>query len=167
MKDRTVMVVDDEEMILKSLHRNLMDEAYAVITVSSAEQALELMEDRHIDLLISDHNMPGMKGLDFLKQVKRKYPLTLTIMLTAYADIKIATQAINEAGIYKFIVKPWDEVDLRLTIRRALESLEVVQQRDVLLQKIKQHQSLLDELEKEYPGITRVDRDAEGYVIID
>ena len=90
-----------------------------------------------VHLVISDQKMPGMIGLDFLKRVKSDYPQILTIMLTGQAEIEIAMSAINEAGVYKFILKPWDDYDLKVTVRRALEALELICERDSLLQQVK------------------------------
>jgi two-component system probable response regulator PhcQ len=88
-------------------------------------------------------------------------------MLTGQAEIEVAVQAINEAGVYKFIQKPWDDADLKITIRRALESIDLISERDRLLQKVKSRDAILKELEKKHPGITKVDRDEDGYMLID
>ena len=86
-------------------------------------------------------------------------------MLTIHADINIAIKAINEAGIYKFILKPWDDTDFRITIKRALESLQVIKERDLLMEKVKTHEAILRGLEKKYPGITKIERDENGYIL--
>jgi DNA-binding NtrC family response regulator len=108
-----------------------------------------------------------MNGLALLKTVKTLYPHILAIMLTGQAEISIAMQAINEAGVYKFIQKPWEDADLKITIVRALESIDLATERDRLIQKVKSRDAILKELEREHPGITKVERDAEGYMIID
>ena len=167
MKKNTVLIVDDEEMILKSIVRVLRNENYQILTAQSGEQGLAVLKDREVHLVISDQKMTGMNGLEFLKHVKGDYPQILSIMLTGHADIEIAMNAINEAGVYKFILKPWDDNNLKITIRRALETLELICERDSLFQQVKARDAVLQNLEKEYPGISKVDRDEDGYIILD
>ena len=126
-----------------------------------------MLKDHDIHLVVSDQRMPGMNGIDFLKRIKREYPQILTIMLTGNEEIEIAMNAINEAGVYKFILKPWDDNNLKVTIRRALETLELIWERDSLLHQVKTRDTILQSLEKQYPGITKVERDENGYIILD
>jgi two-component system, probable response regulator PhcQ len=167
MKEHTVLIVDDEEMMLKSIYRALRDEDYQILTAQSGEKGLTILKDHDVHLVISDHKMPGMNGIDFLKYVKRDYPHTLTIMMTGNAEIEIAMNAINEAGVYKFILKPWDDNNLKVTIRRALETLELIWERDSLLEEVKTRDAILQSLEKQHPGISTVERDENGYIILD
>ncbi|MCP4745435.1 MAG: response regulator [Desulfobacteraceae bacterium] len=167
MHHRNVLVVDDEEMILKSIRRILRNEQFKLYTALSADQALTLLEAREVDLVISDHNMPGMKGVEFLKKVRANHPSTITIMLTGQKEIDVAMRAINEAGVYKFILKPWDDDDFIITIRRALESLDLVRERNKLRENVKAHDTILRNLEAEHPGITKVSRDEDGYLILE
>lgn len=166
MHQFTLLIVDDEPMILKAIQRVLRHENYNILIANNADEGLNLLEAREVDLLISDHKMPGMSGVDFLQKVKATYPNTLTIMLTGQREIEIAMQAINDAGVYKFILKPWDDADFKLTIKRALESLELIRERNTLQERIRDRDSLLHNLEREHPGITKVDRDEEGYLIL-
>ncbi len=166
MKQRTILIVDDEENILKAIQRTLRKESYKIFTAPGGQEGLKLLEMRDFDLVISDQNMPGMDGVTFLQKVKTEQPQTLTIMLTGAKEIHVAMQAINEAGVYKFIMKPWDDNDLKVTIRRALESLDLVRERDVLRDRVKSRDTLLQSLEKEHPGITQVDKDEHGYLIL-
>lgn len=167
MKKHTILIVDDEEMILKSIVRVLRNENYQILTAQSGEKGLTVLKDYDVHLVISDQKMPGMNGLDFLKRVKRDYPQILTIMLTGQSELEIAMDAINEAGVYKFILKPWNDNDLKVTIRRALETLELIWERESLLQQVKSRDAVLQNLEKEYPGIGKVERDEDGYIILD
>ncbi|MBW1958401.1 MAG: response regulator [Deltaproteobacteria bacterium] len=167
MKRQTILVVDDERLVLKSIKRVLRNENYNILTAESGDQGLLLLKDYDVQLVISDYNMPGMNGLEFLQNVKRDHHQILTIMLTGQMEIEIAMKAINEAGVYKFILKPWEDADLIITIRRALESLELILERESLLQQIKTRDVILQDLEKEHPGITKVERDENGYIIVD
>jgi YesN/AraC family two-component response regulator len=167
MKKHTILIVDDEEMILKSIFRVLRNDNYQILTAQSGEEGLAVLKQYDVHLVISDQKMPGMNGLDFLKRVKSDYPQILTIMLTGQAELEIAMDAINEAGVYKFILKPWNDHDLKFTVRRALEALELICERDSLLQQVKVQDAFLQDLEKEFPGISKVERDEDGYIIID
>lgn len=167
MKKHTVLIVDDEEMILKSIFRVLRNDNYQIFTAQSGEEGLAVLKQYDVHLVISDQKMPGMNGLDFLKRVKSDYPQILTIMLTGQAELEIAMDAINEAGVYKFILKPWNDDDLKVTVRRALEALELICERDSLLQQVKVQDAFLQDLEKEFPGISKVERDEDGYIILD
>jgi DNA-binding NtrC family response regulator len=159
-------MVDDEPHILNAFQRTLRKEPYAVMTAKSGEEGLKLLEAREFSLVISDYNMPGMNGLEFFKTVKAHYPHMLSIMLTGQAEMKIAIEAINEAGVYKFIQKPWNDTDLKITIIRALEAIDLATERDRLLQKIKSRDAILKELEEKHPGITQVERDDDGYLVL-
>ncbi len=167
MKKYTILIVDDEELILKSIFRVLRNDNYQILTAQSGEEGLAVLKDCEVQLVISDQQMPGMNGLEFLKHVKIDYPQVLTIMLTGHAEIEIAMDAINDAGVYKFILKPWDDNDFKVTVRRALEALELVRERDSLLHQVKTHNAILQDLEKQYPGISKVERDEDGYIILD
>lgn len=167
MKKDTILIVDDEESILKSITRTLVDENYCILTAQSGEEALSKLKNHEVHLVISDQRMPGMTGLELLKKVKIDYPKTLTIILTAYGDIETAMEAINDAGVYKFILKPWDEADLRVTIKRALELRQLVTERDSLLQQLKTQEAIFKELERKYPGITKVERDKNGTPVLE
>ncbi len=166
MNQHTILIVDDEELILEITSKALTYDHYRIFTAINAEEALSILENNDIRLVISDQKMPGLSGIDFLKQVKSKYPDILTIMLTGYADIDVAIDAINLAGVYKFILKPWDTAELRITVKRALELRHLVMERDSLLDRIKTQEAVFEEMEKKYPGITKVDRDQDGVVIV-
>jgi len=166
MTRHSILIVDDEPNVLNAFQRVLRREPYTLMTAQGGEEGLTLLEAREVSLVISDYNMPGMNGLDFLKTIKELYPHILSIMLTGQAEIQIAVQAINEAGVYKFIQKPWDDNDLKITILRALESMDLATERDRLIQKVKSRDAILHDLEKKHPGITKVKRDEDGYLVM-
>jgi len=166
MTKKTLLIVDDEENIIKTMIRTLRDDGYRIVTALSGEEGLSKLKKHEVDLVISDQKMPGMSGLEFLKKVRVTYPDILCIMLTAYGDIDTALAAINDVGIYKFILKPWDQVELRITIKRALEARDLTVERDSLLDKVRAQEIMLRELEKKHPGITKVQRDRHGTAIL-
>ena len=162
-----ILFVDDEEKVLNALKRTMRSENVEIYTALSGEEALSLLDAREFDIVVSDHNMPGMSGLELLSKVKQESPETITMMLTGKSDIEIAMQAINDAGVYKFILKPWDTNDLVVTLRRACESLDLLRERDTLVERIRKRDVMMKQLEKEHPGITKITRDEDGYILAD
>lgn len=124
-----VLFVDDEENILKSLSRLLMDEDFEVLTASSAEEGLKLLlATEHVGLVVSDQRMPGITGVQFLEQARQMLPEALRIMLTGYADLTATVDAINRGGAYRYITKPWNDDELVQTIRDAVRQYRLVQE---------------------------------------
>lgn len=117
----TILVVDDEPNVLRSLKRLLFGTDYNVLTAASGEEALTLFGAQDIHLVISDYRMPGMNGVEFLSQVKKLHPETIRIVLSGYADAHAIVEAINDGEVYKFIAKPWNDQDLLTTLLRAFE----------------------------------------------
>jgi len=165
IKKHTILVVDDEEMFIEYIQRVMSDENYNIITVDSGQEGLDILEKQQVSMVISEYEIPLMNGLEFLEKVRIIYPNILTIMVTEHADIELAIRAINEAGVYKFLLKPLDDIYFKNMIKKILESLQVIKERDVLIRKVKTHESTLKDLEKRYPGITKVERDEDGYIL--
>ena len=124
-RQRTLLLVDDEENILAALRRVLRAEGWKVLSASSAEQALHLMARHEVDVMLSDQRMPGMTGVELLRRAKELYPETIRLVLSGYTDLQTVTDAINEGAIYKFLAKPWDDEQLRAQLREAFASKEM------------------------------------------
>jgi len=123
----TLLIVDDEPNILRSLERLFMEDQYEVITASSPERALQCVGNRRdISLVITDQRMPGMTGSELLAQIRAKIPDAVRIMLTGHADINAVVEAINAGHVYKYITKPWNDEDMKVTVLRALEQYELL-----------------------------------------
>jgi DNA-binding NtrC family response regulator len=165
IRKHTILVVNDEELFIEYIKSMLSGESYNVITASSGKQGLEILKKQRVNLVISEYKIPLMNGLEFLEKVKIIYPDILTVMVTDQADINLAIKAINEAGVYKFLLKPWDDIDFKNTIKRTLKSLQVIKERDELIRKVKTHEATLKDLEKRYPGITKVEKNEDGYIL--
>lgn len=118
----TLLLVDDEASILSSLRRLLRPAGYTIHTAESGKAGLEILEREPVDLVISDMRMPEMNGAQFLEQVRQRWPATVRILLTGYADVSSTIDAINRGEIFRYISKPWDDDQLMLTLRDALES---------------------------------------------
>lgn len=127
-----ILCVDDEPNILSSLRRLFRPLGYAVLTAESGSAGLEILKAEPVDLVISDMRMPEMDGAQFLEQVRINWPQTIRLLLTGYADISSILDAINRGEIYRYITKPWDETDMLLVVRHALERQALEQERQRL-----------------------------------
>ena len=124
-----LLCVDDERNVLRALERIFMDDDYEILTASSGEEGLcHFDKNPDISVVISDYRMPDMNGVEFLSQVCKKYPNTVRIVLSGYADTASVVSAINEGQIYKFVSKPWSDEELRQTVAKAVESFALHQQ---------------------------------------
>jgi response regulator RpfG family c-di-GMP phosphodiesterase len=117
----TILCVDDEPNILSSLRRLFRPEGYRIFVAESGSDALQLLEREAVDLVISDMRMPVMDGAEFLARVRTGWPDTIRLLLTGFADMESTISAINKGEIYRYINKPWDDNDILLVVRRALE----------------------------------------------
>jgi type II secretory ATPase GspE/PulE/Tfp pilus assembly ATPase PilB-like protein/DNA-binding NarL/FixJ family response regulator len=122
-----LLIVDDETGVLNALTRVFRRENYEVAVAASGEEGLQRLAEAPTQLVISDYLMPRMNGAEFLRQVKAASPDTIRIMLTGHADTGAVMGAINEGAVYKFILKPWDDDDLRVTVALALEQYDLIQ----------------------------------------
>ncbi|CAI8841143.1 MULTISPECIES: HD domain-containing phosphohydrolase [Pseudomonas] len=127
-----VLLVDDEEPILNSLRRLLRGQPYDVLLATSGAQALEILEQQPVNLVMSDARMPNMDGATLLARVHELYPATARIMLTGYADPSAIIKAINEGQIHRYISKPWNDEEMLLTLRQALEHQHLARERERL-----------------------------------
>src|ERR687883_1692077 len=126
-----IMVVDDEPANLRLLER-LFRREYQVITASSGQEALELLSQHDVALLITDQRMPGMTGIELLKRTASFRPHMVRIILTGYTDFGALVEAINCGQVYKYVTKPWSNEDLRQTVVRAVEHYEATKSRHEL-----------------------------------
>jgi two-component system, probable response regulator PhcQ len=141
----TVLLIDDEPNVLEGLTRVLRNEAYDILTANSAEEAAGILEGNAVDLILSDEEMPGMSGTEFLGKVAQEYPDTVRLVLTGRPTLPTALRAINEGKVYQFFTKPCNEIDLAITIRRALEQKELLAKSRELLEVTKRQSALIDE----------------------
>jgi two-component system, probable response regulator PhcQ len=163
----TILLVDDEPHVLEALKRVLRKEDFEILTAGSAENALGLLAQEPVDVIISDEKMSGMGGTEFLALAYQKYPETIRIILTGHADLEVALKAINLGHIYRFLIKPINEMELKVTLRQAIQHKELITESRRLLNTVRQQQALIRELEKETPGITKVKRDEMGAIILE
>jgi DNA-binding NtrC family response regulator len=125
-----VLFVDDEENILRSLTREFIDMPYGLLTATSAEKALEIMCSNSVSVIISDQRMTGTSGTQLLSTVREQYPDVVRILLTAFSDMQDVVDAINMAGIYKFIQKPWITDELKKIIAEAVDQYHLMREKN-------------------------------------
>lgn len=118
-----IMVVDDEAANLRLLER-LFRGDYTVVTAESGAEALKALEQHDVALLITDQRMPGMTGIELAERTAPLRPHMVRIILTGYTDVESLVEALNGGHVYKYVTKPWNNDDLRLTVGRALEHYE-------------------------------------------
>jgi DNA-binding NtrC family response regulator len=122
METRTVLFVDDESKVLASLKRGLLDEPYNKLFATSGKEALELLKQNEVHVIVTDMRMPEMSGLELLKIVRREYPHIVRVVLSGYTQITTLLTAINQGEIFKFITKPWKlEEDFKGVVRESIE----------------------------------------------
>ena len=119
----TVLYLDDEENNLISFKANFRIK-YNVLIALSGDEAMKIIETKHVDIIITDQRMPNMTGVEFLEQVLEKTPDPMRILLTGYADMNAVVDAVNKGKIFHYLSKPWNEEELDMTIKRAYEVYE-------------------------------------------
>ncbi len=134
-KQYAILYVDDEEKSLQIFKRAFKDQ-FRIFTAINASDGYRIFEEHQdeIGLLITDQRMPGEKGVDLLEKTRRLHPHIIRILVTAYSDINAAVDAVNAGAIYKYINKPWDITELKLTLKQGLEFFIVQKERDRLMQ---------------------------------
>jgi two-component system NtrC family sensor kinase len=139
MADVTILCVDDEANVLKSLKRLFLDEDYEILTAESGQEGLAILEQHQpVQVVISDYRMPEMDGVAFFKQVHARWPNTVRIVLSGYADTAAVVAAINEGQVYKFIPKPWNDDELKVAIAKAVERYFLVKANNELNEELRQ-----------------------------
>lgn len=143
-----ILCVDDERNVLKALRRLFIDEEnYQILIAESGAEGLAILaEDGDIRMVISDYRMPEMNGVDFLRQVYERWPDTIRIVLSGYADTAAVVEAINQGQIYKFIPKPWNDEELTSTIAAALRHQDLQWQVRHMADELKEKNVKLQEI---------------------
>lgn len=137
--ERAILCVDDEEGILNSLKRLLRKEPYKVLTAIGGEAGLELLSQHPVQIVISDQRMPGMSGTQFLQEVKKKWPETIRVILSGYAEADSILDSINQGEVYRFLAKPWQDESLKATIRQCFAHFEMIQENHQLHVQTRRH----------------------------
>ena len=145
----TVMIVDDEEMVATALRSFLeLETSYRVLTYTSPTRALDALGDTAVNVVIADFMMPEMDGITFLRRLRDEQPQATRILLTGYADKENAIRAINEAGLYYYLEKPWSNEHLKLVIRNGVERSALFRELDSRVQALEGAHEELSEIRR-------------------
>lgn len=162
----TLLIVDDERTTRRAMSRALSDIA-PIVEAESADEALQILQSQPIHVILSDHDMPGMTGMDLLRMVRLRWPLIQRLVITASHDFDVAVRAINLGEVSRFVTKPWHDDELRCSVQQAFEHADLEREVHRLREQVRKQRSMLDELERNHPGITQLKRDARGAIVLD
>ncbi|WP_109831034.1 response regulator [Reichenbachiella versicolor] len=143
-KKYTILYVDDEESNLR-IFRMAFKREYHVLTAMGGKEAIEILRQNDVQCLITDQKMPEMTGTELLERVLPEFPDVIRMILTGFADIEAIVKAVNKCGIYKYITKPWDKGEMKLTIDKALEAYELKSDKVNLIKELELANSGLEE----------------------
>lgn len=152
----TLLLVDDDEGILKALQRAVRSEGYRVLTANSAPQALQIIAAEAIDMVLSDVDMPGMSGVDLMVALRKSHPSIVRLLLTGRGTLSAAMGAINQGEVYRFMTKPWGLDELREALRQAAARAMENRAEAMKAEEGSERAARLQMLERLHPGITSV-----------
>ncbi len=151
----TVLCVDDEVNILNSLKRLFRKERFTFLTASSGAEALNLMQEKEVNVIIADQKMPAMSGTELMARVKDIYPDIIRIILTGYTDVDSISESVNKGYIYKFFMKPWNDQALILEVRQAIEQYDLIKANRVLHHKVLEQNLTLQQINENLENIVK------------
>ena len=140
----TLLVVDDEFDVVQSL-QDLLRREYRVLGATHVRDALRLLREQPVHVVMSDQRMPDTTGIEFLRAVRHEQPEAVRLLFTGYADIKAVIDAINEGHVYRYITKPWDPDELRTILHQAGEQYDLLVERQRLLDDLRRKNQELEQ----------------------
>lgn len=175
-----ILILDDQPAIINAMRRtidrippDMLDSRCRVHGFDNPANALDSLRDVAYDAIISDLRMPGVNGLDFLRQSMELQPDAARIVITGFGDLPAAIAAINDIKVFRFVSKPWDDAELQLTVALALKNRGLQRENQRLADEVRvqrgqlsEQDAMLRELEAECPGITQVERDDTGAILL-
>jgi DNA-binding NtrC family response regulator len=167
MRTYTILLVDDEPNVTASLARYLHQEPFRVLRAESAREAIDILKQETIDVVISDERMPGVSGTELLGHLQRIHPDVIRMILTGHASLESALKAINEGQISRFFIKPSDPAAIGYAVREALQQRMLQEENEALHARVAEQERVLEHLEKHIPGITDIEFDEDGAVVLD
>ena len=131
MNKPTILIVDDEPRSVEALERNLVDE-FDVLTALNAKDAEQILADNWVQIILCDQRMPDISGVEFLAQVREKWPDVIRIIISGYTEAEDIISGLNTAGIYHYITKPWQPEKLVMVLRGAVKLFDLQRQNELL-----------------------------------
>lgn len=150
--DHAVLIVDDEPKIYHALRRALHREPYDILYASGGEEALKLLSERPVDVVLADQNMPAMQGSVLLARIRQQYPDVVRMMLTGDARLETVMAAVNKGEIYRFFTKPCNEAELIISLRDALQMRALKFEAARLLETVKKQNAQIQTLQGGAPA---------------
>lgn len=142
-QERNILYIDDEVNNLVTFKANFRKN-YKIYTAESALEGLKILKKHDIQVIISDQRMPNMTGVEFLESILTDYPDPIRILLTGYSDVDTIIQAINKGQVYRYILKPFNETELKVTIDNAFEVFYLREENKGLMKKLVEVNSQLE-----------------------
>lgn len=136
---RPILVVDDEPDILRSL-KSLLRHEFQVYTAGGGEEAMRVLEENEIHVVMTDQRMPRMNGVEVLRRVKATHPEAMRVIFTGYADVQAVIDAVNQGNVFRYVAKPWDPDDLIASLKEAGEAYDWLTNRERLLADLRAHE---------------------------
>jgi DNA-binding NtrC family response regulator len=153
MTQRRILIVDDDEEVRSTISKVLERDGYRVAVAESAEQGQRILREQPIHLVISDHHMPGMTGIEFLKQTAERHPEVVRMIMSGDPDNRVVIRSIREGRVFWFLRKPWDNTVLRVVVYLAFQRRELEERNRQLTSALERQLSFLQELESDFPEL--------------
>ena len=163
----TVLFVDDDPLVLSGVKRSLRDMPFETLIAKSGEEALEILRQRRIDVLVSDIDMPGMSGIDLVRRVRREHPSMLRMLITGAITMDRTLLAINEGEVQRFFVKPFDLELFRRTMSACADRIERLRREGEEEARVARRDELHRWVDVRFPGTLSVTRNDAGEVVVD
>ena len=160
----TILIVDDEPHVRSVLRRTLRKEGYRLVFAESGADALKMLLPERPDVILSDYLMPEMTGLEFFKKCCLAFPHAGRVLLTGQAELQTVIQAINDGEIFRFLLKPWDDDDLKLTLHLAIERSRLERENYGLRAEVRRQTAYIRQLERALAG--KAGKPSSGTIVI-
>jgi len=155
IEDTPILIIDDEEIVLLAISESLKHEGYKIVTTTKPEEGIALLKKQEFAVIISDHHMPGMTGLEFFAEANKIQPMSSRILITGVLTLKVVVDAINKGEIFRFIAKPWIREELLATVKNAIHRYELMSQNNKLQFQTQNNNSQLIKRNEELERINR------------
>ncbi|HUH01674.1 MAG TPA: response regulator [Kofleriaceae bacterium] len=162
-----VVIVDDDREILQTITRTLRGEPYRLHTFDDPTRVLEFINEHHVDVLVSDIDMPQMSGLELMRRARERAPDAARIIVSGVTSMDAAIKAINDGAVHRFLRKPFDPLELRQAVASAGAESVVMAEASESRRKRDSTGIWRARMERECPGLLQVPRDAEGRYVLD
>lgn len=147
--EQRVLFVDDEEAILEALEHCTFDEDWEMLTASSGPEALEVLAETDVAVVVSDYRMPGMNGVEVLRRVHELFPKTIRMILSGYAEAHVVVEAINEGHVDRFLAKPWDDEELLRAVNDGIHKYVLERENELLQETVRERNRELSRVNKQ------------------